>query len=176
MLSIDTRLTDIWSKFTLLPPRHILPIELLTLENFLIKEKSDGIQVNTLTIFEELNNYKIKAEYIEEHEIYLVFDIDLPNTSIKERINYLRLLHPFTKNLNNFQEIKSVEDLITNINYERNNLIKYLSQNENKVKWYPKASFCIKKMSNELLLYFNNYIENSSNYVNIDGPIKNDGF
>lgn len=163
-------------KFTLLPPRHILPIELLTLENVLIKEKSDGIQVNTLSMFDELNNYQIKAEYIEEHEIYLVFDINLPNTSIKERINYLRLLHPFTKKLNNFQEINNVNDLITNIDYERNNLITYLSQNENKIKWYPKASFCIKKMNDELLSYFNNYVEKSSNYVNIDGPIKNDGF
>ena len=36
---------NIKSKFTLLPPRHILPIELLTLENVLIKEKSDGIDV-----------------------------------------------------------------------------------------------------------------------------------
>jgi ubiquinone/menaquinone biosynthesis C-methylase UbiE len=167
---------NIKSKFTLLPPRHILPVELLTLENVLIKEKSDGIQVNTLSMFDEFSNCQIKAEYIEEHEIYLVFDIDLPNTSIKERINYLRLLHPFTKKLNNFQEINTVNDLITNIDYERKNLITYLSQNENKVKWYPKASFCIKKMTDELLSYFNNYVEKSSNYVNIEGPIKNDGF
>jgi SAM-dependent methyltransferase len=168
--------SNIKSKFTLIPPRHILPVELLTLENVLIKEKSDGIQVNTLSMFDEFSNCQIKAEYIEEHEIYLVFDIDLPNTSIKERINYLRLLHPFTKKLNNFQEINTVNDLITNIDYERNNLVTYLSQNENKIKWYPKASFCIKKMNNDLLLYFNNYIEKSSDYVNTEGPIKNDGF
>ena len=167
---------NIKSNFTLLPPRHILPIELLTLENVLIKEKSDGIQVNTLSMFNEFSNCQIKAEYIEEHEIYLVFDIDLPNTSIKERINYLRLLHPFTKKLNNFQEINTVNDLVTNIDYERNNLVTYLSQNENKIKWYPKASFCIKKMNDGLLSYFNNYIEKSSNYVNTEGPIKNDGF
>ena len=173
---IKHAINNIKSKFTLLPPRHILPVELLGLENVLIKEKSDGIQVNTLSMFDEFNSCQIKAEYIEEHEIYLVFDIDLPNTSMKERINYLRLLHPFTKKLNNFQEINNVNDLITNIDYERNNLVTYLSQNENKIKWYPKASFCIKKMNEELLLYFNNYIEKSSDYVNTEGPIKNDGF
>jgi hypothetical protein len=173
---IKQSINNIKSKFTLLPPRHILPVELLTLENVLIKEKSDGIQVNTLSMFDEFSNCQIKAEYIEEHEIYLVFDIDLPNTSIKERINYLRLLHPFTKKLNNFQEINTVNDLITNIDYERNNLVTYLSQNENKIKWYPKASFYIKKMNDELLSYFNNYVEKSSEYVNTEGPIKNDGF
>ena len=44
------------------------------ISNVLIKEKSDGIQVNTLSMFDEFSNCQIKAEYIEEHEIYLIFD------------------------------------------------------------------------------------------------------
>lgn len=172
-------------KFTTIPPRHILPNELNFIQKFLIKEKSDGILVNNLPInvmplCDEFKNYNIKAEYIEEHELYLIFDIDLPNTTIIERQNYLRILHPFTRKLNNFQNIKSIKDLMTNIEYERNNIKTYLQITTNAIKWYPKACFKVNEFNHVLINELNNFTEEKdnifNNYIIKDGIIKNDGF
>ena len=171
-------------KFTTIPPRHILPYEINLLNQYLIKEKSDGILVNTLPIniypsYEDIMNYSIKAEYIEHLNLYLVFDIDLPNTTIIERQSYLRIIHPFTGKLNNFQTVETMDDLIANINYERNNIVKYLEIKPNEIKWYPKSSFKVNKNNNEFINHLNEYIEEVNprinNFINKEGIIKNDG-
>lgn len=172
-------------KFTTLPPRHILPNEINFIQKFIIKEKSDGILVNNLPInvmplCEEFKNHNIKAEYIEEHELYLVFDIDLPNTTIIERQNFIRILHPFTRKLNNFQNIQSIKDLIFNIEYERHNIISYLNNTKDTIKWYPKACFKVNEYNSILIDQLNNFVEEKdiifNNYIIKNGIIKNDGF
>jgi len=176
-------------KFTKIPPRCIIPYELNFLSQCLIKEKSDGILVNTLPInifpnCEEFKNYCIKAEYIEEHNLYLVFDIDIPNTTIIERQNYLRILHPYTSSLNNFQIINTFEDLKASINYERFHISKFIefmdTELNNELKWYPKASFKINNLNDNFVKEINNFIEevnpNKNNFFINEGIIKNDGF
>jgi len=90
-------------QFNLLPPRHLLPHELSLYKEFLLREKADGILISNLPIDiypkqELFNLYQIKAEYIEDLDLYLVFDIDIPNTTIIERYNILRSLHNYTTN------------------------------------------------------------------------------
>jgi hypothetical protein len=89
-------------------PRHLLPNELNIYSNFLIKEKADGILINVLPLNiypynEELEKYEIKAEYIENLDLYLIFDINIPNLTIEERYIQLRKMHLYT---NNYHEIK----------------------------------------------------------------------
>ena len=60
-------------KFTKLPPRHILPLELLYLENCLIKEKSDGINVdklpNNIYPFTDILDNDILDKVFKEYQI-----------------------------------------------------------------------------------------------------------
>ena len=58
----------------------MFPNEIEGMTDILIREKADGILVNDLpkNIFPEITfDCKIKAEYIEELDLYLVFDIDM---------------------------------------------------------------------------------------------------
>lgn len=171
-------------KFTKLPPRHILPFEINYLENLLIKEKSDGINVDKLpnNIFphSKIIDYDIKAEYIEELDLYLIYDINLPDMDIFERQSYLRNEHLYTNELNNLQCINTFDELLYCIENERINIKSFLNNNNNDIKWYPKASFKINKFNDKLILDINNYIEEIDTkinlYINKEGIIKNDGF
>ena len=96
--------------------------------NLLLKDKINGILVNNVPInsypnIDIINKYQIKAEYIEEQELYLVIDIDIPNTTFTERYNILRSIHPATKNV---------------ISDENKNINTFLLSNNEKIKWYPK--------------------------------------
>jgi hypothetical protein len=167
-------------KFTTLPPRHLIPHELLYINNCLIKEKSDGINVTKLPIntYPITLNYMIKAEYIEEYDLYLVYDINIENMDIIERQNYLRTIHPFTKNLKNYEIINNIDELIKQIKLERINLEKFINQSNEQIKWYPKTSFKIKKLSNQFISEIYNFIEETNKNINDTinfGIIKNDG-
>lgn len=132
-------------KFTLLPPRHLLPGEISIYKNFLLREKVDGILINNLPIgiypkVDILNIYQLKAEYIEDLDLYLVFDIDIPNTTIIERYNILRNNHPYTQN-NKIKMIEKYTDYLEMIKQDHNNINKFIQENKNKViKWYPKCA------------------------------------
>lgn len=170
-------------KFTTLPPRHILPFEINYLENCLIKEKSDGINVKKLpnNIYPNsiIIENDIKAEYIEELDLYLVYDINLPNMDIIERQKFLRNEHSYTKNLDNLQNINNLDELFCYVEYERNNIKQFLKSSNSDIKWYPKASFKISNFNKDFIFEINNYIEETSNKINIylneNGIIKNDG-
>lgn len=132
-------------RFNNLPPRHLLPGEIYTYDNFLLSEKADGILVNNLPIgmYPEttiLKNYQVKAEYIETLDLYLVFDIDIPNTTIEERYNILRKSHSYTANLNYLtEEVNTFKSFIDTFIDERKNICKFLRENTSQViKWYPK--------------------------------------
>jgi hypothetical protein len=130
-------------KFTNLPPRHLLPGELAIYQKFLLKEKADGILINNLPVGiyppnTILNNYQVKAEYIEELDLYLIFDIDIPNTTIIDRYNMLRRAHTCTQH-SYLEDISNLDDMFKIMTQEREQIKKFMRENTNQpTKWYPK--------------------------------------
>jgi hypothetical protein len=130
-------------KFTNLPPRHLLPGEINIYKHYLLKEKADGILINNIPTgiypyVQILNNYQVKAEYIEELDLYLIFDIDIPNTTIEERYDILRKNHPLTCNTC-MQKINSIDDFIEIFKRERYIINQFIDDNKSEpIKWYPK--------------------------------------
>ena len=173
------------SKFTHLPPRHLIPYEIKQYNNFMLREKADGILTNNMPLniepkFEDIVVRQVKAEYIEELELYLVFDIELPNTNIIERYEYLRANHLYTKNTS-IQLIHNIDDLIGEIRKERDIFDKFLEQTKDmKIRWYPKSSFMVKNASNDFKFeLISNIIENTNprynSIINDEGKFKCDG-
>ena len=165
-------------QFNTLPPYHIYPGQLNQLKNFYIKEKSDGILTYELPrdIYPPVNFInKIKAEYIESLDLYLVYDIDI-NMQIEDRYSYLRNLHSSTSKYKS-KTITNVESMIDLINIERTILKDFLSQPYDTYRWYPKAAW--KVISENLIEELNNIINDKSIYIKwlcSEGPIQNDGF
>ena len=138
-----------------------------------MREKADGVQVNILpsNIYPDFpSKYKIKAEYIDYLDLYLVYDIDI-NMNIMDRYNYLRQLHPY------FTCTESIKkDLHYSIDYERENLKLFLDKPYCGYRWYPKAAWEVKC---DLTEFFTDILNSTDSYLNskwFDGPIKNDGF
>ena len=174
-------------KFTNLPPRHLLPDEFHIYHYFLIREKADGILVNNLSpnIFpewNELNFNRVKAEFIENNDLYFVFDIDIPNTSIIERYNIIRSMHPWT-NKTTLETINTLEELVKLLKKERIIFNDFLDKTkEHNIRWYPKVSFLVNDCSNKLKeqiiqdiiinsdSVFSKFINNQGNYT-CDGLI-----
>jgi hypothetical protein len=150
-------------QFNNIPPRHIFPSEITTLKKFLIREKADGVLINNLPIGvfplnNTLNNYQVKAEYIEELDLYLVFDIDIPNTTIIERYNILRQEHPYTSKTCLVQ-INSQFMFDEIINIDKENIVKFLNENEDQpIKWYPKIACYYVPLNNTAVTKFINNI------------------
>lgn len=172
-------------KFTHLPPRHLLPYELSIYKKFLIREKADGILINNLTTniypaCNDLINNQVKAEYIEDLELYFVFDIDIQNTSIVERYEHLRSLHPYTKNTR-LQEITTCDELMSMIESERVIFDKFIEESkEHNIKWYPKVAFIVNNPSDEFKkeLIQKMIINEESpfaKYINLEGKYNCDG-
>ena len=149
-------------RFSNIPPRHLMPGEIIE-TNFLIKEKADGILINNLPtdIYPPctvLFNYMIKAEYIEELDLYLVFDIDIPNLSIIERYNVLRNAHYMTHNTR-LVNIDTIDDFVKVFEKERENIITFLKEkSSHDIKWYPK--FACHYMQSSLQSSISNQIIN----------------
>jgi len=165
-------------KFTDIPPRHLLPGESQLYKKFILREKADGILITSIptNIFpqsELFNKYRIKAEYIEELDLYLIFDIDIPDTSIEERYNILRSAHPYT--ISHILEMNTYDEFIEEFYKERNNVKLFLQENTKQIiKWYPKFA-CIsnnnvmKELINNILV-----INNTETLCNTE-PYKCDG-
>lgn len=167
--------------FNYKPPYHLHFNEIYTFDNFLIREKADGILVKRLPIetspsCSNIKNYRIKAEFIEELDLYLIFDIDIPNMSIKDRYNFLRDCHHLTKN-NKLKVVNNYEDLKEEIIKERKLLDKFLKQDYDCYRWYPKASWEIYNTSDYIKkdLIDNVILENDLNFICDNGNYKNDG-
>jgi len=162
------------------PPYHLLPYELQKIDTpILIKEKADGILVNELPKSINIGPEKIKAEYIEELDLYLVFDIDLPDyVSIEARYMYLRNLHPFIKG--KYRELATIttfEDFKDKINDERNLLVEFI-RSTNGVKWWPKCSWKLNNISvmlPHLLDIINDTNDELYKWICTDFIYKNDG-
>jgi len=167
-------------KYTNLPPRHLLPGEIHSLENFMIREKADGVLINNLPIGifpdnELLNKYNIKAEYIEELDLYLIFDIDIPNTTIIERYNILRHNHSFTKNTS-LKNINSLHEYFELFDNERTILKNFLNSNDS-IKWYPKFACLVSNSQlNDQLITNIIYESDLCKKLNYSKPYLCDGF
>ncbi len=146
-------LSQINQRFNTVPPYHLFPGQLQNMDNkqhFLLKEKADGILVNSMPkdIFPEpmnLLDYKLKIEYIENLDLYLVFDIDMKN-SIIDRHNYIHSLHKYGQK--HIPIINNLEGMIEAINNERIKLNKFLQEDYNNYRWYPKPAWYIDNIVN----------------------------
>jgi SAM-dependent methyltransferase len=146
-----------------LPPYHLLPYELndinLKIGNMaLIKPKADGLNVTEIPNFNF--KYDIVAEYLEQYDIYLVYDIIIPEMNKIERYEYLRKLHPLTYSSYEIQTI-SLEKLDEYLKEENIIFSKFLQTR--KINWYPKISYQFELNQNNL-----NIIRQLSNSLNLD--------
>lgn len=172
-------------RFTNLQPRHLLPYEFNIYNNFLIREKVNGILVNNLStniypVCNDLIHYCVKAEYVENLDLYFVFDIDKPNTTIIERYNDIRSSHPYT-NKTNLEVVKTTNDLIKFIENERIIFNKFLKEtSEHQIRWYPKVAFlvnnCLEEFKKDII---QNIIVNCetklTKFINEEAEYKCDG-
>jgi hypothetical protein len=177
--SINYQLKE--QEFNNIPPRHLLPLETIIDKIFLIKEKADGILTKNipkhihpevLEIFE----HEIKAEFIEELNLYLVFDINIPNKTIYERQVYLRNLHYITSSKKIVPNINNIDQLINEINDERQLINTFINTNMSEIKWYPKGSWKI-NMTTGNYKQLIQIISEESRYLNfiLHGPFNCDG-
>jgi SAM-dependent methyltransferase len=164
------------TRFNEIPPHNLHIGEIDKMDNLLIRMKADGVYSKILPVdiypsSNDFKNYKIKSEYIEELDLYLVFDIDIPDMNIIERYKYLRSIHSHT-NFTTLSEIKNYNDLILSIKKEKTIFDNFLKRDYDNYRWYPKASWVIYNISNILKkeLISNVILENDIN--NLDS-IKN---
>ena len=133
-------------KFNDIPPRHVLPGELEYILNkeIILRDKADGILINNLPVgiypkVDKIHHYKVKAEYMDEIDLYLVFDVDLPNSDYITRYEFLRGLHLSTNQFNKLETVNSYEEWFAILLRERQMINDVMNQNQDKeLKWYPK--------------------------------------
>ena len=167
--------------FNYKPPYHLHFGEINKLNNILIREKADGVLVKRLPISTtpsniSIKNHRIKAEFIEDLDLYLIFDIEIPNISIKDRYNFIREAHPFTKS-KKLNMINDYQDLKQNIIEERELFNTFLNQDYDCYRWYPKASWEVYNLSHEFRnnLIKNVILEEDKEFICNDKNYKNDG-
>ena len=89
--------------FTTIPPKHMFSNNIEG--NVILRPKADGTLVSSINrdVYPTgiLSNYIIKAEYIPKLNLYLVFDINLPNTSSIDRYKFLRICIQKLLNIHN---------------------------------------------------------------------------
>jgi SAM-dependent methyltransferase len=169
------------------PPYHLYPGQLHNFKNieFLLKEKADGVLVDTLpkNIFPDINinNYNLKAEYMEDLDLYLVFDIDDNNNHHNYNINNHMMIHnnhPYGQKI--IPIIKNEEELIFELNREREKLKEFLDIPYDNYRWYPKPAWKIIDIEPfiKTLIDVINNINMKTNLFNylLNGLIKLDGF
>lgn len=145
-------------KFNNILPCQKLPNELYNYKHFLIREKIKGTFVNDIPIGiyphnEYITKMQIKAEYLEEYDLYLVYDINIPNTTILERYNILRKSHSYTMNKQIITSINTLDELKLYIDDDNNNMMKFINENKREtIKWYPKF-LCEYRTMNDKIIY-----------------------
>jgi hypothetical protein len=169
--------------FNNIPPYHLYPGQLNSLNDekgWLLKEKADGVLIDKLpnNIYPEFKNNiinnNIKAEYMEELDLYLVFDIDIPDNII-ERHLFIHNNHHYGQT--SIPTIYNEEEMIHEINIERNKLKEFLKLPYDNYRWYPKPAWKIINMNNFIIplidIVNNNSITNwiTSGIIKCDGVI-----
>ena len=138
--------------FNSVPPRHVMLNELYTFngKEAIIREKADGYMVDCFPndiepSYGELFMNKLKVEFIEDLDLYLVFDIDLEFECDIDRYDYLRSCHDFTKKFYlNKEPINSFDELKDHILEENKRFEQFLSLPYTSYRWYPKGAWKIK--------------------------------
>ncbi len=167
--------------FNTIPPYHLYPGQLNSINNgCLLKEKADGILVYNIPndvnpIFPFKN--KLKAEFIEDLDLYLVFDID-EEKSIEDRHLLIHNKHKYGQT--SIPIINNEDDMIYNINMERDKLKSFLKEPYNNYRWYPKPAWKIVNIDNFIVPFIdiinmkpisNWIINNDNDNYNNDGLI-----
>ena len=119
------------------------------------------LPITAIPNIEYLFNYQIKTEYNKKLDLYLIYDINIPNTTYFERYNYIRKMHPYVKSydIKTITYMNEYTDIINNENDIINNFaLKYI----NSIKWYPKAAV-IFNFNNMVPNKFIDYIKKSKN-------------
>jgi hypothetical protein len=125
--------------------------------NYLLRYKTNNLLTYYLPINIFPNNnifnyYQVKAEYIEDIDLYLVYDINIPNYTIIERYEFLRYeflknIHDSTKNIK-LQTITDFNQLINIFTNEQNLINTFLNNNKQYItKWFPKLNCLINNIS-----------------------------
>lgn len=164
-----------------IPPYHLFPGMLQhyskTKHNFLLREKADGVMVHSLptNIHPPVDfGMEIKAEYIEDLDLYLVHDIDMEGNAM-DRLMYIFKQHHTIQKIN---AINNITEMIDSINMERGKLRKFLDEPYISYRWYPKTAWYIDNMMPFVETLYS-VVNNESDIVKWlceDGIIKNDGF
>jgi hypothetical protein len=161
-----------------LPPYHLYPGQLQNLkgQNFLLKEKIDGVLAdklpqNIFPIFKLTNN--IKAEYVEDLDLYLVFDID-DTASCYDRHLLIHSNHKYGQTY--IPIINNEEEMIIEINKERDKLKDFLEISYNNYRWYPKPAWKITNIEKFIeplidIINMKNKFFNNNNNIKLDGVI-----
>tara|TARA_B100001123_G_C15320708_1_gene1027800 strand:- start:627 stop:3389 length:2763 start_codon:yes stop_codon:yes gene_type:complete len=167
-------------EFNKIPPQLMLPGEIELIDNFLIREKADGELVYKLpSNIEPPFNMKcdIKAEYIEELDLYLVFDCNI-NTNIIDKYNFLRNKHYITSG-KILKTVNSMTELITLIKQERQLFETFMDRDYDNYRWYPKAAWNIITMNEQFINDIYDFVNEKSIYNKIileNDFYQNDGF
>ena len=187
VLNFNEKSSNLTRKFNNIPPRHLMINELKQYEGkeFVIREKADGYIVDCFPNdiepdLGELADYRIKAEFIEELDLYLVFDVDtnttLPICGEKFRYDFLRSCHDFTNECGflNDTPITSYDELVEHIMREKDNFEKFLAKPYTSYRFYPKGAWKI-KLNKEFISSLENILD--VNYSKIyEGKLYYDGF
>ena len=149
--------TTVNDNFTTVPPKHIFTNDITG--NIILRPKADGTLVSSINrdVFPNsiLSSYIIKAEYVAKLNLYLVFDINLPNTNSLERYRFLRKLHPATSENYEPYKIKNLNDIIK-INQQEDTILANFLKESNTKRWYPKATFEGHLSKDEFSILLNN--------------------
>lgn len=102
-------------------------------------------------------NYVFQCEYIENLDLYLIFDTKTypskHNNNIINRNKWIRTLHKKaseldTSRINTINQISEIEEYIIK---DTQLLKNYLNTTTDKIKWYPKIIYTINLTSNDFL-------------------------
>ena len=157
------------NNFNTIPPYHLYPGQLNSLNNtdLLLKEKADGVLVYNLpnNIYPKFPiNNKLKAEYMEDLDLYLVFDIDIDN-DIQQRHIFIHNNHDYGQK--EIPIIYNEEEMINEINKERIKLKEFLKLPYDNYRWYPKPAWKIININN-FIVPFINIINNDYEWLSIN--------
>jgi hypothetical protein len=131
-------------QFLNIKSKYIVFNEINNYNTFLLKKNYDGIHIDNLplTIYPHnsiISNYQIKGEFVEKYNLYLISDINIPDTTIIERYYILRNLHSYTKDININNNCDNIYDFLNMQNAEEENINLFLNNTNNfNIKWYPK--------------------------------------
>lgn len=159
------------SKLQKLPnPVHIQPEDFMRINaiDCTISEKADGITQRyfmenlNLEPHYNFNNYSLEVEYVEELNIYFIFNISNKYLNYEDMYFQLRFEHKFINNVDDVEEL-TFDNYCNYITKEKKLLDKYVGylKENNKTGWWPKKlwNFKSKDKLNELRKIINSEME-----------------